>query len=473
MSNRRSKVAVVGGGLAGLSAAISLTRQNVDCNVTVFEAKRVTGGRAGSFLDAASGDEVDYCQHVAMGCCTNLLKTLQLAGQLDQWTRYRSLSFHHLDFLAASFDNASWLPPPFHLLPTLVRLPYLSWTQRYRIARATWALMRSRPTQLAGIVAADWLTNQRQSAATIRDYWDIVIASALGESTQRVSIASVRKVFVDGFLASRDASDVWAPKQSLAKLFGVMLPAFVQSCGAQVRTGAKVTRVALSSDEKITVVLDNEAIDFDHVILATPIRSLAKIVETTTAAAAGLAVASFAQVPMSPITGIHLWFDRPVMDQPHVVLVGTLAQWVFNSKQQDAPEIVAEHYVQVVVSASHVLRNAESSEIIDQVVAELKRAFPKTSAAKLLRSKIVTDPRAVFSLTPEVDELRPISKTKLSNLHLAGDFVQTTWPATMEGAVISGMMAASSVLEQLGQPVISIDPGLPATGLCRWLIRNN
>lgn len=219
----------------------------------------------------------------------------------------------------------------------------------------------------------------------------------------------------------------------------------------------------------MVVDVETESVRFDHVIIAAPWFSLAKLLSSETAIQAGLPADRFASVPCSPISGIHLWFDRPVMDQPHAVFVGTMSQWVFRRSEND--DANNKGYVQVVVSASHDLRKLDASEVIATVVAEIFNAFPAARAAKLMKGRVVTDPQSVFSLSPAVDAIRPKSSTALHCLHLAGDFVQTGWPATMEGAVISGRVAASSVLEQTGYQALVIDSGLSRSWLSRLLIR--
>jgi squalene-associated FAD-dependent desaturase len=470
----RPQVAIVGGGLAGMSAALAIRERATNIDITLFESRRITGGRAGSFIEAKTGEKIDYCQHVAMGCCTNLIKMLQLAQLEDAFTRHRDLWFYHPLHAPAHFAKSRLLPVPLHLLPSLIGLPYLSWAQKIEIGRATSTLIRSSAAGLRDMTAKQWLTTHGQSDRTIEDYWEVVIASALGESCKQVSMAAARKVFVDGFIGSRDASDVLIPNAPLATLFGTDLPNAVASRNVNVRTGTLIRKLTNTSDGMMQLDFENQSARFDHVILAVPWFVIAKVLDSSASLAAGLPVDPFANVPCSPITGIHLWFDRPVLDRPSAVLVGTLAQWAFRrdatgpSMQSEGPR---EHYVQIVISASHGLRQLDHDQLTNQVVDELRHAFPQSPPAQLIRSRVVTDPQSVFSLRPEVDAVRPQAKTALPCLHLAGDFVQTGWPATMEGAVISGRMAASSLLEQLGYRAVEIDPGLPQPWLARRFIR--
>lgn len=474
--HHRPRIAIIGGGLAGLSAAhslaVALKPAGLNPEIVLYESRRATGGRAGSFVDPKTGQCVDYCQHVAMGCCTNLLDLIDQSGLSDHWTRHRQLSFHHPDFSVSPFKPSSWLPPPLHLLPTLGKLAYLSSRQRREIRSGTFRLMRTRSESLRHVTAQVWLAGAGQSPETIRDYWDIVIVSALGETSQAVSMAAARHVFVDGFLAARGASDVLIPRQPLSELFGVNLPNAISGLGVIFRTQTAVRSIEYNKDlyqeRKLNVHFGNTQESFDHVIVAVPWHQIAKVASARLSSAAGIQPDQWAAVPTSPISGVHLWFDTPITDAPHAVMVGTLSQWLFPRPVESAN---SGYYYQVVISAARQVRQMPNQEVTARIVEELRNAFPKTRSAKLLASRVVTDPQAVFSIRPEADAIRPKASTALPCFHLAGDFVQTGWPATMEGAVISGRQAANSCLTALNQPAISISSGLHKNWLTRQLIR--
>ncbi|MGA0039508.1 MAG: FAD-dependent oxidoreductase, partial [Pirellulales bacterium] len=169
----------------------------------------------------------------------------------------------------------------------------------------------------------------------------------------------------------------------------------------------------------------------------------------------------------SPITAVHLWFDRQVIDLPHAVLLGRLSQWVFRPDEQQGSRDGG--YCQVVISGSHDLLRGDRKQLLEKVVQELRELFPAAEAATLLDSRIVTDPTAVLSVRPGVDALRPASATSVANLFLAGDWTATGWPSTMEGAVRSGRLAAAACLSACGSPQAVLAPDLPRGRLVRWL----
>jgi uncharacterized protein with NAD-binding domain and iron-sulfur cluster len=184
------------------------------------------------------------------------------------------------------------------------------------------------------------------------------------------------------------------------------------------------------------------------------------------------ALQAVAEIRPAPITAVHLWFDRPITALPHAVLVGRLAQWVFNPGRCSVSPGASEpwHYHQVVISASHKLSGRSREDVMTRVRRDLEAIWPEARKARLLHWRLVTRPAAVFSCRPGLDRLRPAQQTPLANLMLAGDWTATGWPATMEGAVRSGYLAVEAVLRRLGKADPVLAPGLPAGRMARWLL---
>ena len=459
-------VAIVGGGLAGLASATALAERGV--RVELFEARRKLGGRAGSFVDQASGDAIDHCQHVAMGCCTNFLDFCNRTGLSELFTRHQTLHFFGPDGWRSDFRPARWLPAPLHLGGALFRLKFLSLGDKLGIARAMLRLMKLPATDEAcGPTVSAWLQERQQSAATIERFWQVVLVSALGESLERASLAAARKVFLDGFLAHRDASHVVVPQVSLSNLYERVVQS-LQSRGVVIHLGAPVACVAGTTNRLAGVQLvDGTERTFDFVILAVPWDRVGGLLPGPLHAAIDPGN-QFAAFGSAPITSVHLWFDRPLTDLPHAVLVGRLSQWVFartaGTNQHSPP---TTHYYQIVISASHNLAGRDRQAIVDEVIDDLRAVFPATANAKLLRWQLITQRDAVFSVRPGLDAIRPPQQTAIPNLLLAGDWTRTGWPATMESAVRSGYLAAESVLKHLGRPERIVVPDLPRG----WLVK--
>ena len=326
--------------------------------------------------------------------------------------------------------------------------------------------MRTPTGSLRNRTAAQWLGEQQQDSATIARFWDVVLVSALGERTDVVSMSAARKVFMDGFAAARGASDVLVPKRPLSELFGRDLSAAVQQLGANVQTGSAAAKLALDGNRIHAVeTRGGEQFVCDHLISAVPWHAFGALASQI----GELSYQAIEKIRSSPITGLHLWLDREITDQPHAVMVDTLSQWLFRQPFRNADSETGCYY-QVVISASGRQRSWPKDELLAQVLDELRHALPEARSANVLRSRIVTDPKSVFSLSPEVERLRPSARTPLPWFHIAGDWIDTGWPATMEGAVISGRMAAASVLESEGLAGITIDPGLRRGLLARLMI---
>jgi squalene-associated FAD-dependent desaturase len=459
------QVAVVGGGLAGLAAAAALAERGVA--VELFESRRQLGGRAGSFVDPATGEKIDHCQHVGMGCCTNLLDLCDRTGLAPLLRRDRVL--HFFDESGRRFDVSAspWLPAPLHLAPALLRLGFLTWRERRALAAAIVRLARCRiPDSPQGPTMADWLRSQGQSHDAIERFWATILVSALGERLEHISLPAARKVFVDGFFAARRAYHLVVPTVPLAELYG-RLADWLQERGVRLHLGTAVAEVGGDAAGAGRLKLgDGAAREFTHCVIAVPWRRAAEVLHPSLAAALP-ELSRVGQWAGCSITGLHLWFDVPITSLPHAVLPGRLSQWVFARPGGGAGE---GHYYQVVISASRALAERDRAETVEQVRGELAAIWPAVSRARLLRWRMVTEPNAVFSPRPGMELLRPPQRTAVANLFLAGDWTRTGWPSTMESAARSGYLAAEGVLAACGRPDRVLVPDLPRGRLARWLM---
>jgi len=453
----KPQVVVVGGGLAGLSAAAALAERGIA--VTVVEARRRCGGRAASFEDRVSGGLVDACQHVAMGCCTNFLDLCRKTGLADALRRDRTLWFIGTDGTRAACTPSQHLPAPLHLGPLLFAMRHFSFAEKAALAAGMLRLARCRVADdPSGQTAAGWLRANGQPARVVELFWQPVLESALGESVELVSVPAARKVVRDAFLVHREAADLYVPVEPLGTLFGDRLVAWLEQRGVVIRTECAATRLERDAAGAVRgVVIGDEVLHCDAAIMSLPWRQAARLVPDVVPPADE-------RLAGSPITAVHLWFDRDVIDLPHAVLVGRVSQWVFRGDGAAGPG-----YCQVVISASRGLLGGDRDRLLDVVVADLHDVFPETRSAQLVDSRIVTDPTAVLSVRPGVEAARPAARTHVPNLFLAGDWTATGWPSTMEGAVRSGRLAADALLDSFGRTPGSMAPDLPIAALARLL----
>jgi squalene-associated FAD-dependent desaturase len=469
--------------MACATALASVSPKTAPFSITLFEAKRTTGGRAGSFRDPNSGQEIDYCQHVGMGCCTNLLHLLQLTKLDAYFERSSTLTFiapggSSETPVVSTFAPSAWLPSPLHLAPAFGRLKYLSRAERNQIRRALWSLMRLDPKALPNMTMGQWLRHHGQTDSLLDRFWNLILASALGDHVDAVAIGPARKVFVDGFLRSHGASDLIIPQRSLSYLFGQRLPDHLTSQGVTLHTGCRIRQVDYCDAGEFAVTTETgEVPRFDAVVIAVGWQALEKTIGKGSIAHAIPQLSAITRIPASTISGIHLWLDRDITPLRHAVLVGTLSQWLFRVPRAKSAQLNSttpsspEYHYQVVVSASHDLRKRTAQSIEEEVLRDLQSAFPETSPFRCVRSRVISDPQAVYSIRPDVQALRPLTTTSLPKLFLAGDYVQTGWPATMEGAILSGFLAADTLCRSFDLPLKQAQPPQRDSWLGRILIR--
>lgn len=469
------RIVIVGGGLAGLSAAVTLAEAREHesrLRITLLESRPRLGGRAASIIDRETGQAIDNCQHVSMGCCTAFQDFLRRTGCDDLFVTQSELHFvappTH-DGRApriVPFRAGPW-PAPLHLAGSLLRFPWFGWRDVLRIGTAMNALARagSGPDE----AFQDWLTRHGQSEFLQRNFWHLVLVSALSESLDRISLKHARKVFVDGFLKHADAWRVAIPSVPLDELYETRLRTWLTQRGVELRVRAGAARLVLD-DSRIAHVeqRSGEVLTADEFILAVPHGLVLSLLPEQIATHPSLA--GTARLESAAISGVHLWYDRPVTELPHAVLLDRLSQWMFNrsllSRSAGPLKEDGGQHLQVVISAIGTLTE---SEILSTVTAELAEVFPAARTARVLHHRAITEHSAVFAPLPGVDDLRPDQQSPVSNLQLAGDWTRTGWPSTMEGAVRSGRMAAENVLRRWNLPLPGPLPELPVSRLSRWL----
>ncbi len=464
MQDARPRVVIIGGGLAGLAAATALAVRNIPA--VLLESRPRLGGRASSFLDVTTEEHVDNCQHVSMGCCTNFAHFIKTLGLSASFRRERTLYFIGPNGKPDRFSASIW-PCPFHLAGAFRRLSYLTVSDKWAIARGLKALAAARDPELEVQSFSQWLAGHRQPKRAIDFFWQVVLVSALSETLDRIAVPQARKVFVDGFLRHRDGWCVDVPIVPLDELYGARLIGWLAERGVEVRLQAGVERLNLTQERITSAVLrDGTEIAGEDFLLAVPFHRVADLLPETLKVHP--VVEQLSQLEAAPITSIHLWSDRPITELFHAVFVGRLSHWLFNRSMASSGESM--HYFQIVISASRELAGMSQSDILQQVMKDLAEVFPEAREANVLHYRVVTEHRAVFSVKPGAERLRPAQQSPIPNLQWAGDWTQTGWPGTMEGAVRSGYLAAENVCRRFGHPGTILQPDLPTAFWSKWLL---
>jgi len=472
MTASERRVVIIGGGLAGLAAAVALAERQIPA--VVLESRPRLGGRASSFLDSTTQSYVDNCQHVTMGCCTNFAHFIRTIGLEHGFRRERTLHFIGPSGHPDRFEATNW-PCPFHLAAAFRRLSYLTWRDKWAIARGLRELAKPKQALREDMPFSEWLRESRQPAGAVNGFWQVVLVSALSESRERISVPAARKVFVDGFLRHRDGWVVDIPTVPLEELYGSRLIGWLSARGVEVRLQAGVEHLESVGGRIESLLLrDGSRMQGDEFVLAVPWQRVADMMPEILRSHP--AVTDLAKLESAPISSLHLWLDRPITDLPHAVLVGRLSQWLFNrtaiaAGSADAASKSNEYYYQIVISASRELATLSAEEVERHVLAELADIWPQARAANVLHRRLVTEHRAVFSVQPGAERYRPEQQSPVENLQWAGDWTRTGWPATMEGAVRSGYLAAENVLRRLGRAEKLVRPDLPTSFWSRWLLR--
>ncbi len=397
---------------------------SIGFEVDLHETRPFLGGRASSFLlnpaDEHS-EQIDNCQHVLLRCFTNLLDFYERTGVKEKIRFYDRLHFVRpggaIDIL-----KPGRLPAPAHLVGSLLMFRGLDFNDKYSILATLTAMSRERQhPRLDDITIAHWLTTHGATEKAISYFWKPILISALNEELERVSARPAFHVFLQGVMGNRTSYQIGIPAVPLSELY----PSELDN-----RLGKNV-RFHLRSSIKY---IDPDEHGADYYISAVPFEHVNQLIPDLK-----LPLERFEH---SPITGIHLWFDREITALPHAVLLNRTIQWMFRK---------STNYFQCVVSASRSLLSISREEIIETAHRELGEFFPATHDARLIKAHVVKEIRATYSSTPGLETYRPLTMTKYPNLFLAGDWTQTGWPATMEGAVRSGYQAAEAVARATGR----------------------
>lgn len=440
-------VIIIGGGVAGLAAAVRLAE--ADHRAILIESRKRLGGRAGSFSDPRTGRVLDNCQHVLLGCCTHLIDLYDRLGVLERIAWHRALYWTRGRGVVDTM-RAGLLPAPLHLLPSLRRMRLFDSAEKRAIGRAMWRMIRlgeNGRMRWREKTFAEFLDACRQPPSVVQAFWNTVIVGACNAGVWRVSAAPAMQVFQQGLLANRWSYTMGLATVPLVELYG---PAqgIIEAAGGEVRLGTSARAIAYDGRRVTGVVTTAGVIEGAAVISAVPPDRLGKLVGAALRGA-DTRLQELEAIEMSPILGVHLHFDQSIMELPHLVLVERGIDWLFNK----GIDTDGGQYVHAVKSAADEWMGLSEVEIVRRTVDDVHHVLPASRGLEPTAVRAVKEKRATFAPTPEVERHRPraspgtigLGGGGVENLFLAGDWCDTGWPATMEGAVRSGYAAAGAV----------------------------
>jgi squalene-associated FAD-dependent desaturase len=465
------KVAVIGGGLAGITAAIALAESGAD--VTLLEARPRLGGATCSF--SRDGLTVDTGQHIFLGCCTAYRGLLDRLGMTEHSTLQDRFDVTVLApggrggvvppgaSRAPGADGRprkarlrrTALPGPLHMLPALGRYPFLSLAERAKVARPALAMRFVDPADPAADTQrfGDWLARRGQSERTRRALWDLFSVSALNIAGDDASLALAAVVVKTGLLGKNNAADIGVPALPLGELHGDAGANLLAKLGARVMMGTKVAAIEPGETGYRIQLAQGEPLAADAVVLAVPHEKAAPLIPA--GALPEQTVAGWAGLGASPIVNVHVIYDRPVMDLPFVAAIDSPVQWVFDRTRISGLEQPGHQYLAISLSAADQYADTPVAELQEQFVPALAELFPAARDAEVAEFFVTRERRATFRQAPGSGALRPKAETLMPGLALAGAWTDTGWPDTMEGAVRSGLAAAAQLkasLSTIGVP---------------------
>jgi squalene-associated FAD-dependent desaturase len=461
-------VTVVGGGVAGLSAACALA--DAGFQVTVMERRGYLGGRASSYLHPGTGEVIDNCQHVLFGCCTNLVNLYQRIGVENKifWDNRMTLiePGGRRSVLAPSI-----LPAPMHGLPAILRSRCFTFKDKLSLLFAFASVL------FAGIVGSksqpdrsldDWLKTHLQSRGALERFWRLVIASALNADLDQIGLPYAEKVIRELFLNSAGAGSMGMSTVPLSELYqGAQ--GYLEARGGSIRFHCNVESANWNHEKKLwTIQTQGGEFISEMMVLALPFEATAKLLPNLPATpdAAHLAV-SLGELEHWPICSVHLWFDREITELDHAVLLDRDIHWMYHKSRWQPQRNSNVSYIELVVSASREFAALNREQAIARAMDQLAEFFPAVKQAKLLKSALTKEMRATFGVPPGVDSSRPGAISPWINCFLAGDWIATGWPSTMESAARSGYLAAEALCASLGDRKEFLVPDLAPRGLMR------
>lgn len=426
-----TKCLIIGGGIAGLTAASILSSKNI--HVTLLEASPKLGGRTYSFHDNVTGELIDNGQHILMGCYQYTLDFIKLIGAENNFIYQKNLEINFVaDNKKKFLLKARTSFYPFNLLFAIYNFNFLSYSDKWNLINFLSKLLITNRNSLENLSIYEWLLKGNQSENLIKSFWEILCVGAFNTNLHNVSARIFYEILKKIFFQGNFASTIILPKYSLSKSFVEPAIVFLEKNDGKILLSEPAKELIFEKDNLVLVKTEkNNYNDFDFVISSVPHYSLTKIIPVNL-----LNIKT--EFSYSTILNIHLWLKENPIQEKFIGLIESPLHWIFNKGT----------HLNIVISDANKYDNEGADRIINLVFNELGK-YTEIKRDHLQRFKIVREKRATFIPNKNILNYRPESITKFKNFFLAGDWINTGLPATIESAAKSGMIAAENVLNNL------------------------
>ena len=465
----RKSVVVIGGGVAGIAASVTLAESGF--KPMLLEKRPLLGGRASSATDPHTGERIDECQHGTMRCCTELTSLLAQLGVDDKIEYFDTLEF--LDGQGRrSVIKGSHFPAPLHTALSFLTFRSLGLKDKLGIARGMLCMLRAHSDERNEELAfGEWLSKTGQTELAIRHFWRPILISSCNEEPERIACSFAFKIFVEGFLSTANGYHFGVPTVPLATLYTEPTISYLHRNGGCVRTRATVSKLHFSAGRITGLELTGgEYVQADYIISSLQSDMLLKMIPKEVQIHSDY-WSKLSEFELVPLLGAHLWFEGKIEAPPALAILDREIEWIFNRSRNLKLPSDKETCLSVVISASRRYAQLDKNSLVEQIVSEARACLPQLNSSKLLRTYLVRWPKATFSPKPGVNGIRPVQRSPIPNLFVAGEWTRTEWPSTMEGAARSGRLAASFLLEEEGIERRKPPADPPAAPLVRFIYR--
>jgi zeta-carotene desaturase len=467
-------VIVIGGGVAGIATATALA--DFGFQVDLIEKRPLLGGRASSHVDPQTGMQIDECQHGTMRCCTSLADLLKRLGVEDQIRYHDTLRFLDIDGNRSTISGCG-LPAPLHTSLSFLLFRSLGFRDKLGIAWAMIAMIRYRDKKaLESLDIASWFAQLSQTEQAIKRFWSPILVSACNETIERISCTHAFKIFLDGFLLNHEAYHFGVPRVPLGTLYTMPTVDYLTKRGGRVRLKTMVDKLQFEVDGngksylKSVSLQNRERLTAEYYVSALQHDLLLKLLPSVVTTGVPY-WEQMRDIELSPIIGVHLWFDRVIECPEALATLDRETEWIFNKNLNFDLGNDKPTYLSAVISATHRYANTPKEKILARVLEDVRACLPEARNAELLKWQVVKWPKATFSPLPGNERFRPDQCSPISNLFVAGEWTNTEWPSTMESAARSGYRAAEYILKREGIAASIVAPGLKRGWLANVLSR--